>query len=99
MAGYFDEAVGVDAGEAMISKAREIGGKTRNGGGVRFLVCEGERISGVEGMMEEGEGKVDLVGVASEIFAFVFLFGSWARGWVVEMKTCFSNSAVLILSR
>lgn len=68
MAGFFDEAVGADAGEAMIEKARDIGGKTRTGGDVGFVVCEGERVSECEGMMKGGEGTVDLIGVASECF-------------------------------
>jgi trans-aconitate 3-methyltransferase len=54
----FDQAIGVDPGPSMIATAREIGGKTKSGEGIRYEVSGAEEISGVKGL--EGES-VDLL--------------------------------------
>lgn len=54
----FDQAIGVDPGASMIDAAREIGGKTKSGGGVRYEVSPAEEVSRVEGLEE---GSVDLL--------------------------------------
>ncbi|TAQ86553.1 hypothetical protein B7494_g5117 [Chlorociboria aeruginascens] len=57
----FDEAIGIDAGAAMIETAREMGGKTRSGKEIRFELCPAEEFSRVGGL---AAGSVDLVTVA-----------------------------------
>ena len=64
VAGEFDEALGVDPGEAMIAAAREKGGRTRTGAEVRYVVGAAEELVGVEGV---GEGSVDLVTAAMAV--------------------------------
>jgi SAM-dependent methyltransferase len=58
----FERAVGADPGEQMIEAAREIGGTTKSGEDIRFVVQGAEEIAGTEGLQEvNGEGKVDLL--------------------------------------
>jgi len=58
----FERAVGADPGEQMIEAAREIGGKTKSGEEIRFVVRVAEEISGIECLEEvNGNGKVDLL--------------------------------------
>ncbi|TGO89911.1 hypothetical protein BPOR_0087g00030 [Botrytis porri] len=67
IAGYFDEAVGCDAGEAMIGTAREIGGNTKTGKDIIWVVGSGEEFVGLDGV---GEGMVDLITVAMAVHWF-----------------------------
>lgn len=46
----FDQAIGVDAGSAMIDAAREIGGKTKSGLAIRFEVAPAEEFSHIQGL-------------------------------------------------
>ncbi|KAJ8070037.1 hypothetical protein OCU04_000438 [Sclerotinia nivalis] len=64
IATYFEEAIGCDAGAAMIGTAREIGGKTRSGRDIRWIVGSGEEFAGLE---EVGEESVDLITVAMAV--------------------------------
>lgn len=54
----FNEAIGVDPGDAMIVAARDLGGKTKSGKGIRYEVAASEDLSGVEGLERES---VDLL--------------------------------------
>jgi len=58
----FDQAIGTDAGSAMIDAAREIGGRTKSGAEIRFEVAPGETFSQMEGLKP---GSVDMLTVAS----------------------------------
>ena len=64
----FDRAIGVDPGASMIDTAREIGGKTKSGEGIRYEVSGAEKISGVEGLERES---VDLLTCAMAVSDFV----------------------------
>lgn len=64
IAAYFEDAIGCDAGEAMIGAAREIGGKTKSGRDIIWIVGSGEDFSRLE---EVGEGSVDLITVAMAV--------------------------------
>ncbi|KAH7417046.1 S-adenosyl-L-methionine-dependent methyltransferase [Cadophora sp. MPI-SDFR-AT-0126] len=57
----FDQAIGVDPGAAMIAAAQEIGGKTKSGDEIRYVVAAAEDISGIEGLQPES---VDLLTAA-----------------------------------
>jgi len=63
----FDQAIGTDAGTAMIDAAREVGGKTRSGADIRFDVAPAETFSQVEGLKPES---VDMLTVASMDYLF-----------------------------
>ncbi|KAF7928502.1 uncharacterized protein EAE98_005558 [Botrytis deweyae] len=67
IAGYFEEAIGCDAGEAMIGAARELGGKTKSGKEIVWVVGSGEEFTGLE---EVREGTVDLITVAMAVHWF-----------------------------
>ncbi|TGO64156.1 hypothetical protein BCON_0008g00030 [Botryotinia convoluta] len=67
IAGYFEEAIGCDAGEAMIGAARELGGKTKSGKDIVWAVGSGEEFMGLE---EVREGTVDLITVAMAVHWF-----------------------------
>ena len=68
----FDRALGVDPGEAMIAAARGKGGKTRDGGDVKYVVGAAEELGNVEGV---GEGSVDLVIAAMAVgYSFLLVF-------------------------
>ncbi|KAM0142673.1 hypothetical protein ACHAP3_001779 [Botrytis cinerea] len=64
IAGYFEEAIGCDAGEAMIGTAREMGGKTKSGKDIVWVIGSGEEFTGLE---EVGEGTLDLITVAMAV--------------------------------
>ncbi|KAF7958840.1 hypothetical protein EAE96_002371 [Botrytis aclada] len=64
IAEFFEEAIGCDAGEAMIRAARELGGKTKSGKDIVWVVGSGEEFTGLE---EVKEGTVDLITVAMAI--------------------------------
>ncbi|KAM0186619.1 hypothetical protein ACHAPC_004403 [Botrytis cinerea] len=64
IAGYFEEAIGCDAGEAMIGTAREMGGKTKIGKDIVWVIGSGEEFTGLE---EVGEGTLDLITVAMAV--------------------------------
>ncbi|TVY41651.1 putative methyltransferase [Lachnellula occidentalis] len=63
----FDQAVGTDAGAAMIDAARELGGKTKSGADIRWEVVPAEMFSSVEGLEA---GSVDLLTVAMAVHWF-----------------------------
>ncbi|KAG9237590.1 S-adenosyl-L-methionine-dependent methyltransferase [Amylocarpus encephaloides] len=65
LAASFERVIGCDAGEAMIETARDLGGKTKSHGEVEFYVSPAEALSGVKGLCEDGEGKVDMLTVAA----------------------------------
>ncbi|KAF7892988.1 uncharacterized protein EAF02_000526 [Botrytis sinoallii] len=67
IAGYFEEAIGCDAGEAMIGAARKLGGKTKSGKEIVWVVGSGEEFTGLE---EVREGTVDLITVAMAVHWF-----------------------------
>ncbi|TGO41297.1 hypothetical protein BHYA_0023g00070 [Botrytis hyacinthi] len=67
IAGYFEEAIGCDAGEAMIGAARELGGKAKSGKDIVWVVGSGEEFAGLE---EVREGTVDLMTVAMAVHWF-----------------------------
>ncbi|TGO31258.1 hypothetical protein BPAE_0001g01560 [Botrytis paeoniae] len=67
IAGYFEEAIGCDAGEAMIGAARELGGKTKSEKDIVWVVGSGEEFTGLE---EVKEGTVDLITVAMAVHWF-----------------------------
>ncbi|TEY40325.1 hypothetical protein BOTCAL_0438g00040 [Botryotinia calthae] len=67
IAGYFEEAIGCDAGEAMIGTAKEMGGKTKGGKDIVWVVGSGEEFTGLE---EVGEGTLDLITVAMAVHWF-----------------------------
>lgn len=67
IAGYFEEAIGCDAGEAMIGTAREMGGKTKSGKDIVWVIGSGEGFTGLE---EVGEGTLDLITVAMAVHWF-----------------------------
>jgi SAM-dependent methyltransferase len=54
----FDQAIGIDAGSAMIERAREIGGVTKSSSAIRFEVSPAEEFSHVKGI---APGSVDMV--------------------------------------
>lgn len=70
IAGYFEEAIGCDAGEAMIGTAREMGGKTKSGKDIVWVVGSGEEFTGLE---EVREGSVDLITVAMAVCVAKFV--------------------------
>lgn len=61
----FNHALGVDAGEAMIAAARELGGKTKSGEDIRFEVSPAESFSSVKGLEP---ASVDLLTVAMAVW-------------------------------
>ncbi|KAF7949666.1 uncharacterized protein EAE97_003175 [Botrytis byssoidea] len=67
IAAYFEEAIGCDAGEAMIGAARKLGGKTKSGKDIVLVVGSGEEFLGLE---EVKEGTVDLITVAMAVHWF-----------------------------
>jgi len=67
----FDQVIGTDAGAAMIKAARELGGKTKSGGDIRFKISPAEEFPHVKGL--EGES-VDLITVA---MAVGWIYGCW----------------------
>jgi SAM-dependent methyltransferase len=60
----FDQAVGLDAGPAMIAAARELGGKTKSGSDIRYELSLAEEISQAEGLQP---GPEDLLTVAMAV--------------------------------
>lgn len=60
----FDEAIGCDPGEQMIAAANELGGKTRSGEDVRFVVAGAEELSEIEALRG---GSVDLLVAAMAV--------------------------------
>jgi SAM-dependent methyltransferase len=54
----FDQAIGVDPGDAMIDTARELGGKTKSGSEIQYEISPAEEISRVRGLEE---GSVDML--------------------------------------
>ncbi|KAK6615665.1 methyltransferase type 11 domain-containing protein [Botrytis cinerea] len=56
-----------DAGEAMIGTAREMGGKTKIGKDIVWVIGSGEEFTGLE---EVGEGTLDLITVAMAVHWF-----------------------------
>lgn len=70
----FDQAIGVDAGAAMIEAARALGGKTKSGGDIKFEVSSAESFSHVPGLEPES---VDLLIVAMAVgFSFQHITGA-----------------------
>ncbi|KAI9650309.1 hypothetical protein NHQ30_000322 [Ciborinia camelliae] len=67
IAAYFEDAIGCDAGAAMIEAARETGGKTKGGKNIQWVVASGEDFAGLE---EVREGSVDLITVATAVHWF-----------------------------
>ena len=63
----FDQAIGTDAGAAIIDAAREKGGKTKSGADIRYEVFPAETFSQVEGLKPES---VDVLTVASMDFLY-----------------------------
>lgn len=59
MAPYFERVVGVDAGEAMLGAARSLGGKTKAGEEIGYILCPAEEIDKIEDAIPHGS--VDLV--------------------------------------
>ena len=74
----FERAIGVDPGAAMIEAARELGGKTKAGKGIRYEVCPAEEISGVEGLEK---GSVDLL-ISAMAVSDSFLRGRERNGLI-----------------
>ena len=70
IATYFEDAIGCDAGDAMIDTAREIGGKTKAGRDIKWVVANGEEFAGLE---EVGEGNVELITVAMAYYRSIGL--------------------------
>jgi len=64
LASSFNQVIGTDAGAAMVLAARELGGKTKSGGDIKFEVSPAEELSHVKGL--EGES-VDLITVAMAV--------------------------------
>ena len=58
LASSFYHAIGIDPGEELIRAAREKGGKTLNGGEIKFYVSGAEELEKVEALKE---GSVDLL--------------------------------------
>jgi trans-aconitate methyltransferase len=80
----FEYAFGLDPGAEMISSARQLGGKTRTGGEVRFAVAPAEDCAGVVAEMAAGrarDDKVDLLTAAMAVrnllLACVFYLFFW----------------------
>lgn len=46
----FDQAIGADPGASMIDTARELGGKTKSGTGIKYEVSPAEEISSIKGL-------------------------------------------------
>jgi ubiquinone/menaquinone biosynthesis C-methylase UbiE len=66
LAPTFERAYGVDAGAAMIERARQRGGNTKSGSAITFEVSPAETFSQVEGLEPES---VDLLTVATAVRA------------------------------
>lgn len=76
IATHFEEAIGCDAGAAMIDAAREIGGKTKNGKDIKWIVVSGEEFAELDEIVE---GSVDLITVAMAVcvaYSFVDMVGT-----------------------
>lgn len=67
VAPFFTTAFGVDPGTQMIAKAREIGGTTKAGKDIEFLICAAEDL---DKLSEVEHGSVNLItaGMAVSIF-------------------------------
>lgn len=64
IAAYFEDAIGCDAGPAMIETAREMGGKAKSGRDIRWVAGSGEEFIKLD---EVEEGSVDLITVAMAV--------------------------------
>jgi len=60
----FDQAIGCDAGAAMIEAARELGGKAESGSDIKFEVSPAEEYSQIKGLEP---ASVDLLTVAMAV--------------------------------
>ncbi len=58
VASFFDEAIGVDPGASMINTAKDLGGKTKSGSSIKYVVSPSEELSQVDGLKP---GSVDLL--------------------------------------
>ncbi|KAG4031532.1 hypothetical protein MFRU_009g03020 [Monilinia fructicola] len=67
IAAYFEDAIGCDAGPAMIETAREMGGKAKSGRDIRWVAGSGEEFIKLD---EVEEGSVDLITVAMAVHWF-----------------------------
>ena len=63
----FDQAIGVDAGSAMIDTAKEIGGLTKSGSAIRFEVSPAEEFSHIKDLEP---GSVDMITSAMAVCPF-----------------------------
>lgn len=64
---FFKTAFGVDPGVEMISKAREIGGTTRTGKDIEFLICAAEDL---DSLSQVKHGSVNLITAGMAVSAF-----------------------------
>jgi len=60
----FERTIGADPGEQMIEAAKALGGKTKSGADVEFVVSAAEEISQIEGLEP---GSVDLLTAAMAV--------------------------------
>jgi ubiquinone/menaquinone biosynthesis C-methylase UbiE len=67
----FDQAIGCDPGEQMIETAKEIGGKTKSGAEVKYVVSPAEEISKIERLEQ---GSVDLLIAAMAVSTSCMMF-------------------------
>jgi trans-aconitate 3-methyltransferase len=70
LAPHFATVYGADAGEGMIQQARAIGGASKSGTLIKYLVCPAEDIDTIG---EIAHGSVDMISVAVAVRFQIFL--------------------------
>ena len=64
LAPSFDQAIGVDPGTAMVSAARNLGGQTKSGEDIRYVISPAEELFRIK---EVAPGSVDLFTAAMAV--------------------------------
>ncbi|KAI9667614.1 MAG: hypothetical protein M1821_000430 [Bathelium mastoideum] len=78
MSSRFDEVIGADPGEQMIEQARKLGGSTKTGKPIQFVVSSAEALDKIAGLEEES---VDLLTAATSAHWFTM-----SEFWPVAAK-------------
>lgn len=64
LAGYFDQAVGIDPGRELILQARSIGGQTKIGSSIHYEICSAEGLGLSQAVKK---GSVDLLSIGMAV--------------------------------